>query len=73
MSNIASLGTGTIVAGRNPDTAESFHLKAELRREGQWAHANTAEFLKSVHRFQIKLECDTSTQIGVDNEWSPVW
>ncbi len=39
----------------------------------EYANANTAELIKKTHRFKIKVEGDTYTQIGIDNEWSQVW
>ena len=39
----------------------------------EYATANTANLIKKTHKFKIKVEGDTYTQIGIDNEWSQVW
>jgi hypothetical protein len=39
----------------------------------EYANRNTAELIKKTHRFKIKVEGDTFTQIGLDNKWSQVW
>ena len=38
-----------------------------------YATANMADHIKKSHKFKIKVEGDTYTQIGIDNPWSQVW
>ncbi len=38
-----------------------------------YAGESTAQILKSVNRFKVKVEGDTLTQIGIGNPWSQVW
>ncbi|MGP0063090.1 MAG: sigma-70 family RNA polymerase sigma factor [Isosphaeraceae bacterium] len=39
----------------------------------EYATENTANLIKKTHKFTIKVEGDTYTQLGLDNEWSQVW
>lgn len=38
-----------------------------------YANENTATYIGKTHRFTIKVEGDTYTQIGQDNEFNEVW
>jgi hypothetical protein len=39
----------------------------------EYATPKPDEFIKKTYRFKIKVEGDTYTQIGLDNEWTEVW
>ncbi len=65
----------------NPRTGEViYHHGGTYKLDGdqytetvEYANANTADLIKKTHRFKIKVDGDTYTQIGIDNEWSQVW
>ena len=39
----------------------------------EYANENTATYIGKTHRFTIKVEGDTYTQVGKDNEFTEVW
>jgi hypothetical protein len=39
----------------------------------EYANDNTASLIKKTHRFKIKVEGDTYTQVGLDNPFTEVW
>jgi hypothetical protein len=39
----------------------------------EYANKNTAAMIKEAHTFEIKLQGDTFTQIGIDNPFSETW
>ena len=69
------------VTKANPDTGEvEFHLGGTYTLNGdeyvetvQYATENTKDLISKVHKFKIKVEGDTLTQLGIDNSWTEVW
>jgi hypothetical protein len=45
----------------------------EYSENVEYANASTAELVGKTHRFKMKVEGDTFTQIGIGNEWTQVW
>ena len=39
----------------------------------EYAKENTAHLIKNTHKFKVKVEGDTYTQIGIGNPWTQVW
>ena len=57
-----------------------FHHGGTYKVEGdtmsetiEYANENTATYIKKTHKFTIKVEGDTYTQVGIDNEFTEVW
>lgn len=65
----------------DPDTGEvifhhggTYTLKDdEMEETIEYANKSTAELLKKTHKFKIKIEDDTYTQVGIGNPYSEVW
>ena len=45
----------------------------ELIKSVEYANTSTAALIKQHHKFKIKIERDTLTQIGIGNPWSEKW
>ncbi len=69
------------VTKADPDTGEvEFHLGGTYTLEGdeyvetvKYSMENNKDLISKVHKFKVKVEGDTLTQIGVDNPWTEVW
>jgi len=74
-------GKHWVVTQADPTTGEVvFHLGGtyslksdELIKSIVYANSSTAALIKQSHKFAIKIERDTLTQVGIGNQWNEIW
>jgi len=74
-------GRHWVITQADPETGKViFHHGGTYTLEGdkyaetvEYANESTADLIKNVHKFQIKVEGDTYTQIGLGNPYNEVW
>jgi hypothetical protein len=74
-------GKHWLITQADPDTGVViFHHSGTYTLDGDdlvktvvYANENTANLIKESHKFKLKIEGDTLTQIGIDNPWTEVW
>ena len=74
-------GRHWVITQADPETGKVvFHHGGTYTLDGdkyaetvEYANENTADLIKNVHKFQIKVEGDTYTQIGLGNPYNEVW
>jgi hypothetical protein len=74
-------GKHWVVTQAEPETGKVlFHHGGTYTLDGdnlaetiEYANESTADLIKKTHKFKIKVEGNTYTQIGVDNPFSEVW
>lgn len=74
-------GRHWIITQADPNTGEViYHHGGTYTLNGdeyvetvEYANENTAHLIKNIHKFKVKVEGDTFTQIGIGNPWTEVW